>query len=81
MTAPGQLDCVDVVDLVTDYLERALDDATVREFEAHLAICDGCDAYLDQMRGTIDRLGHVPLASLSADAVQTLVLAFRDVGR
>lgn len=81
MTATGQIECVDVVELVTDYLEGVLDPATVREFEAHLASCDGCEIYLDQMRSTIDRLGHVPLATLSADAVQTLVQAFRDVGR
>lgn len=81
MTATGEIDCIDVMELITDYLERVLDPATVRELEAHLASCDGCDAYLDQMRGTIDRLGHVPLATLSADAVQTLVQAFHDVRR
>ena len=47
------------------------------ELEAHLALCPGCDAYLAQMRQTIDALGHVPVETLSAQAQQDLVAAFR----
>ena len=45
--------------------------------EAHLALCPGCDAYLTQMRATIDELGHVPVGTLSEQAQDDLMKAFR----
>jgi hypothetical protein len=49
------------------------------EIEAHLALCDGCDTYLDQMRSTIAVLGHVPVSSLSEQAKDELMTAFRGI--
>jgi anti-sigma factor RsiW len=75
---PGMtVSCQEVVELVTDYLEGELDDPTRSELEAHLALCPGCDLYLQQMRETIDRLGHVPVETLSEQAQADLMLAFR----
>jgi len=75
---PGMtITCQEVVELVTDYLEGELDDSTRAELEAHLALCPGCDAYLTQMRVTIDELGHVPVESLSEEAQDGLMAAFR----
>ena len=71
------ISCQEVVELVTDYLEGELDDATRTELEAHLALCPGCDAYLVQMKATIDELGHVPVDTLSEQAQNDLVAAFR----
>ena len=77
-TTPGTtITCQQVVDIVTDYLEGALDDATRSELEAHLALCPHCERYLDQMRQTIDELGHVPVDTLSEQAQTDLVAAFR----
>ena len=76
---PGlTITCQEVVDIVTDYLEEVVDDATRVELEAHLALCEGCDEYLRQMRATISALGHLPLDSLSEEAKATLTGAFRD---
>ena len=72
------INCIDLVELVTDYLEGGLDDATRAEIEAHLALCPGCDTYLEQMRQTIEAVGHVPVESLSDRAVEDLMSAFRD---
>ena len=76
--APGMtISCQEVVEIVTDYLEGQLDEAIRTELEAHLALCPGCDLYLDQMRATIDELGHVPVESLSEQAQSDLMSAFR----
>ena len=76
--APGlTMSCQDLVEFVTHYLEGDFDDATRTELEAHLALCPGCDTYLAQMRETIDRLGHVPVETLSEPAQGDLVSAFR----
>src|SRR4029078_3367823 len=57
--AQGMLSCREVVELVTAYLEGALTEAEEVRFEEHLAMCDGCAAYLDQMRRTIDVAGRL----------------------
>jgi len=76
---PGMtISCQEVVELVTDYLEGELDEAMRTELEAHLALCPGCDVYLTQMRATIDELGHVPVDTLSEQAQDDLVAAFRN---
>lgn len=72
------IDCADLVELVTDYLEGSVDEPTRREVEAHLALCPGCATYLEQMRETIRTLGHVPVESLSETAKTDLMAAFRE---
>jgi anti-sigma factor RsiW len=71
--------CQEIVELVTDYLEGALDPEMTAEVEAHLELCDGCDTDVEQMRTTVRALGRVPVESLSEDAQAELVRAFRDL--
>lgn len=73
--------CQEFVELVTDYLEGALDDETRARFEEHLQLCHGCEVYLRQMEETAARLGAVPAESLSTDAQSTLLDAFRGFRR
>jgi anti-sigma factor RsiW len=73
------LRCDRLVELVTDHLEGALDDATVAEVEAHVSQCPGCATYLDQMRETVRTLRCVPLDGLSDDARARLLQAFEDI--
>ena len=77
---PG-LNCNDVVELVTDYLEGALDPHTAAKVARHLADCPGCNRYVEQIRFTVATLGRLPAATLSADAQQRLLAAFRDFGQ
>jgi anti-sigma factor RsiW len=48
--------CREAVELVTDYLEGALDPATLQAFVAHLAECEDCEEFLRQLVWTIDAL-------------------------
>jgi anti-sigma factor RsiW len=72
------MDCNELVEAITDYLEGAMPADEVARFEEHLGECPGCRTYLDQMRQTITALGHLPAESLSAEAERSLRLAFRD---
>ena len=72
------LSCQELVELVTDYLEGALDDRDVRAFEHHLAGCAGCTEYVEQLRTTIRLVGTITPADLTRDAETTLLQAFRD---
>lgn len=78
MTTPSPRDvaCVELVELLTDYLEGALPPDEVAAVEVHLAGCEACARYLDQMRVTIRSLGSVPVDSLPAEAVDVLLSAF-----
>jgi predicted anti-sigma-YlaC factor YlaD len=71
------LACQELVELVTDYLERALPPETAALFEQHLNFCDGCQAYLDQMRATIATLGRIELEDVPPEARDRLMDAFR----
>jgi anti-sigma factor RsiW len=73
---PREIACNELVELLTEYLEGTLPPSEVAAIEAHLAICEGCQRYLDQMRATIEALGTVPVETLSEDAIDTLLTAF-----
>jgi anti-sigma factor RsiW len=75
---PRDMACNELVELVTDYLEGALPPSEVAAIEAHLAICEGCQRYLDQMRATLAALGSVPVETLSDEAINALLAAFPD---
>ncbi|HYF27488.1 MAG TPA: zf-HC2 domain-containing protein [Baekduia sp.] len=78
MSAVGaQMTCREMVELVTDYLEGRLGGPQRARFEAHLAICPGCQAYLEQMRQTLHALGRIPEETLPAAAREELLQAFR----
>jgi anti-sigma factor RsiW len=73
----AELTCQELVELVTDYLERALPAPEVARFEAHLAGCTGCTNYVEQARQTMRVAGHLTEASLPPAARDELLAAFR----
>ena len=72
------LACQELVELVTAYLEGALDEADTARFEAHIAACDACTAYLEQIRQTITLVGTLEPDHLPPEAARELSEAFRD---
>ena len=72
------LSCNELVELVTEYLEGTLSARDRVRFEEHLQRCEPCRIYLDQMRQTIRVLGRLPEESISEQAKQVLIQAFRN---
>jgi anti-sigma factor RsiW len=73
------LNCDELVELVTGYLDSALDGETERRVADHISGCDGCTAYVDQIRQTITALGSSPADLELPDEVRdALLAAFRD---
>ena len=77
MRLDRELTCAQLVELVTDYLERRLTIRDTERFEEHVAFCDGCSAYFDQMRATIAATGRLRHADLPAELHERLLDAFR----
>jgi len=69
--------CRDVVELMTDYLEGALSTAERARFEEHIAGCDGCRAYLEQMRATRMLTGRLAEEPMPESLHDELVAAFK----
>jgi hypothetical protein len=78
MDTPAHLSCEEFVELVTEYLEDALDPETSRRFDQHLDLCPGCVTYVDQIRETMRIVGSVEEEHLSEPARTHLLQAFRD---
>ncbi len=71
------VNCKALVELVTDYLEGALDPVVATRFEEHLIMCGPCNVYLDQMRSIREAAGTISEDSLSNETRAGLVEAFR----
>lgn len=71
------LTCRELVELVTQYFEGELSVADRSRFEEHAMSCPPCRAHLEQMQRTMRILGRIPEETVSADAEEALVTAFR----
>jgi anti-sigma factor RsiW len=70
MTDPSQaetdLRCVEFVEVITAYLDGAVDEEQQRRIDSHLAGCAGCSAALDQFRTTINLSGRLTAADVAS---------------
>jgi len=78
MSNTDEMSCQELVEVITHYLEGALSPADRARFEEHLAVCPGCQTYLDQMRHTIRTLGKLTEESLPSPVREELLQAFRN---
>lgn len=69
--------CQEIVELVTDYLEHALDSEIAARFEEHINFCDGCEAYLGQVRTTIETISEIEPEDVPAETSARLLDTFR----
>ncbi len=78
MSAPTDLTCREMVELMNDYLEGALAEGDRARFEAHLSTCDACTTYLAQVRQTIRLTGRLTEESMPPGVRDEILQAFRD---
>jgi anti-sigma factor RsiW len=69
--------CRELVELVTEYLEHALEPGDLARFERHISECDACTSYLLQFRATIALTGSLAAGRLAPQAEGALVALFR----
>ena len=78
MRPEAELSCAEIVELVTDYLEGRLTPEERARFDEHVSGCDGCVAYLEQMRATIATAGRLRASDLPPELEERLLETFRD---
>ena len=83
MTNYEDFPCVEAVAMVTDYFEGALSTEDRAILERHLAWCDWCATYVDQLRQTIRLAGtlrdeDVPAPSWTSSSRRFARWATRD---
>ena len=72
--------CVEVVELVTDYLEGVLPEAEARRLERHLDTCPGCTEYLQQLRAIAGSLRGLTDESFPTELRDGLIADVRSLG-
>ena len=72
------MNCNELVELVTRYLEGEMPADETLRFEEHIERCVWCGRYVEQMKTTISVVGRLDPESISPEARDTLLRAFRD---
>jgi predicted anti-sigma-YlaC factor YlaD len=73
----NELNCQEVVELVTDYLEQALLPEMQARFEEHIEECPGCTTFLEQVQQTIMMLRKLSEQQMFPESKQDLLEIFR----
>jgi anti-sigma factor RsiW len=70
--------CIELVELVTEYLEGSMPADERARFDAHVSGCEGCTTYLEQFRITVRLTGMLTEEQIAPDARDALLGVFRD---
>jgi anti-sigma factor RsiW len=76
MSPVEYLSCREFVELVTLYLDDAMSAEDRDRFQWHLDRCEGCAAYLEQIRLTAELSGSVSFDGLPPEAEDELLRSF-----
>lgn len=74
---PQDIACRELVEILTDFLEGALDERARTQVEQHLVLCSGCAEYLRQLRATIGATRRLAEEDLPEKVKESLLDAFR----
>jgi Putative zinc-finger len=73
--------CKEIVELATEYVEGALTRSQMTQFELHLNFCEGCVAFVDQIRATATMAGRLSEEEIPEETKVKLLDAFRHWSR
>ncbi len=72
-----KLMCQEMVELLSDYLEGTLPKKVHKRVAGHLAMCDPCPAYVEQLRATIALTGRLREEDIDPGMMDELLDVFR----
>jgi anti-sigma factor (TIGR02949 family) len=77
----GDMDCIELVERVTEYLDAALATHERVRFETHVGECPGCEEVLEQFRVVIATTGALrpdDAAAVPTELREQLLAVFRE---
>jgi anti-sigma factor RsiW len=74
---PHDMACQELVEVLTEYLDGALGAHDRARLDAHLAICDDCQAYVEQFKTTIGLADSFEHPELTPELRNILTKTFR----
>ena len=77
MSSARTITCIELTEVLTDYLEGTMAVEDRAALEAHIALCEGCATYVEQMRQVIRTVHELHPAQVEATAPDSLLEAFR----
>jgi anti-sigma factor RsiW len=80
VTTVEEMDCEELVERVTEYLDASLDPTEQHRFDVHIDECPGCAEILAQFRAVIAATGALRVedaAAIDADRREHLLMLFR----
>ena len=72
------MQCKQLIQLVTDYLEGTIAEAEREQMEAHAGECKWCGRYIEQTRQVINALAELDPQSGDSEAWANALAAFRE---
>lgn len=70
---PPELECAEVRELASEYLDEELQGGILATLRRHLAECDNCNAFINTLKRTIGMMRELPLAK-APDSVRRSIL-------
>jgi predicted anti-sigma-YlaC factor YlaD len=74
------MNCGNFQDLLSDYLDGAVDSRTRAECAAHRLVCRDCRELYNDVRVTVQALGNLAVATVEPEGLQTRILAATTAG-
>lgn len=71
------MNCDELVERVTDYLEDALPPRDLTRLDNHIGVCAGCVAHVDEVRVMVRLTSSVPSEPMSTGLQSTLLAIHR----
>lgn len=71
-----EITCAHLTDLVTEYMEGALEAEEQLSFETHLVFCGDCQVFLGQIRETVKLLREMPRETIDEAERLALLAAY-----
>jgi len=72
-----EMNCAELVERVTDYLEGALGHEDRARLDGHLGVCIGCEMYLGEVQVTLRLVSSLPAERMSDELAESLLAGYR----
>ncbi len=76
-TEADEMQCKELIELVTEYLEGTIAEAERQQLDSHTAECAWCERYIEQTRQVIGALATLDEGAADNEAWERALASFR----